>query len=354
MDFTRTDLYDYVLPEALIAQEPPENRGESRMLVLNRATGQCEITTIDAIADYLRPGDCMVFNDTKVMKARLFGRKNGTDEGARTEIFLLAVNPSQPTRWQCLLKPGKRLPPGSRIRLIDRANQFTEDWATVIERHDDGSGTIEFSSPDVPAIQERCGHIPLPPYIRRNDNDNDGERYQTVFARQSGAVAAPTAGLHFTPEILARIGNKGIQQVSVTLHVGLGTFRPVETDDLREHRMHREEFIITGEAAAGINAAHAAGGRVLAIGTTSVRVLESCADENGKLQPQLHHTEIFIYPPYRFKATDMLLTNFHLPKSTLLMLVSAFAGRELILEAYRQAIAAKMRFFSYGDCMLII
>lgn len=355
MDSTCTELYDYVLPEELIAQEPPRERGESRMLVLDRNTGNCEITSFSAIADFLRPSDCLVFNDTKVMKARMYGRKNGTQEGARAEILLLAVDPVIPSRWQCLLKPGKRLPPGSRIRLLDRNDEFSgDDWCTVVDRGDDGSYIVDFTISDVIGLQERCGHIPLPPYIRRADNDADGERYQTIFARQAGAVAAPTAGLHFTSQVLAQLCNKGVAQVNVTLHVGLGTFRPVEVKDLREHRMHSEECLLSPETAGRINAVRASSGRILAVGTTSVRVLESCSGADGILHPQRRHTDIFIYPPYRFKAVDMLLTNFHLPQSTLLMLVSAFAGRENVMAAYRLAIAERMRFFSYGDCMLIV
>jgi len=354
MDTTSTDYYDYQLPEELIAQEPPAHRGESRMLTLDRQSGQTSVTMFSALVDYLRPGDCLVFNDTKVMKARLYGRKNALPDGAKVEILLLSVDHLQPRRWSCLLKPGKRLPVGTRVQLIDHQGAFVADGGlTVLSKADDGAATVEFDSDRVFDLQEKCGHIPLPPYIRRDDNEADYERYQTIFARQAGAVAAPTAGLHFTQDVLDRLTAKGVLQANVTLHVGLGTFRPVEVADIRQHAMHFEECFISPETADRINQAKAAGGRILAVGTTSVRTLESCADEQGFLSSQSRNTNIFIYPPYRFKVVDMLLTNFHLPKSTLLMLVSALAGRDHVLAAYQTAIDERMRFFSYGDCMLI-
>jgi len=354
MNTTDIEYYDYSLPEELIAQEPPARRGESRMLALDRQTGDTVVTMFPRIVDYLRSGDCLVFNDTKVMKARLYGRKNGAEDGAQVEVLLLAVDQRNPKRWQCLLKPGKRLPVGTMVKLIDRNQHFVDgSELTVVAKDDDGSATVEFAGDRVFELQELCGHIPLPPYIHRADREADFERYQTIFARQAGAVAAPTAGLHFTQAVMDALTAKGVLTANVTLHVGLGTFRPVEETDIRQHRMHSEEYILTPETADKINRTKAAGGRILAVGTTSVRVLESCADEHGIVTPQRRHTNIFIYPPYRFKAVDLLLTNFHLPKSTLLMLVSALAGRDHILNAYQVAIANRMRFFSYGDCMLI-
>ncbi|MDD3118525.1 MAG: tRNA preQ1(34) S-adenosylmethionine ribosyltransferase-isomerase QueA [Victivallales bacterium] len=350
----RTDWFDYYLPEELIAQFPPEQRGASRMLVLHRETGAMTIRPFAAIVAYLRPGDCLVFNDTKVMRARMYGWKNGDPGAARIEILLLRPESSDGVRWQCLLKPGKRVRPGTRVRLVTAAGEFVgDDWFTVTAKNSDNSFTVAFSSSDNELLQQRYGHVPLPPYIRRADGDLDQDRYQTIFAREAGAVAAPTAGLHFTPEILAELAAKGVEQVNVTLHVGPGTFQPVAVADVSEHHMHTEQFILTEASAATINRVKAAGGRILAVGTTSVRVLESCAGDDGRVTPQTGATDIFIYPPYRPRVVDLLLTNFHLPKSTLIMLVSAFAGREHVLAAYRLAVEERMRFYSYGDCMLL-
>ncbi len=350
----RTDLFDFILPEELIAQFPPEKRGESRMLVLDRGSGAMDIHPFREIVDYLRPGDCLVFNDTKVMRARMYGLKNGEPGAARIEILLIRAESGDGSRWQCLLKPGKRVKPGTRVRLITAEGDFAgDDWFTVTAKNDDGSFTVEFNSADNFAIQERYGHMPLPPYIRRADAVQDVERYQTIFAREAGAVAAPTAGLHFTADVLATLAARGVEQVNVTLHVGPGTFKPVSVDDVTQHLMHTESFVLTAESAARINRVKDAGGRILAVGTTSVRVLESCAGADGKVLPQIGSTNIFIYPPYQPKVVDMLLTNFHLPKSTLIMLVSAFAGRENVLAAYELAIRERMRFYSYGDCMLL-
>ncbi len=350
----RTDLFDFYLPEELVAQFPPEKRGESRMLVLDRFSGDMEIRPFRAITEFLRPGDCLVFNDTKVMRARMYGIKNGEPGAARIEILLVRAESHDGFCWQCLLKPGKRVKPGTRVRLVTASGEFAgDDWFTVETKNDDGSFTVRFDSADNFALQERYGHMPLPPYIKRADAILDQERYQTIFAREAGAVAAPTAGLHFTAEVLDELSARGVEQVNVTLHVGPGTFKPVAVEDVTLHQMHTECFVLTETSAAAINRVKASGGRVMAVGTTSVRVLESCAGEDGRVIPQVGSTDIFIYPPYRPKVVDMLLTNFHLPKSTLIMLVSAFAGRENVLAAYELAVREKMRFYSYGDCMLL-
>lgn len=320
--------FDYRLPEELIAQRPPERRGESRMLVLHRESGRIEHRSFVDLPGYLRPEDLLVFNDTRVVPARFF-----SNDG-RMEILRLEALDA--TTWKCLARPGKRLRPGRTIAI-------GESTGTVTEVLEEGERVIRFD--EVPD-EEKHGHLALPPYIRRPEAAEDRERYQTVFARESGAIAAPTAGLHFSPETMAELPH-----AFVTLHVGLGTFRPVSAERIEDHRMHTERYELSAEAAGKINAA----GRVLAVGTTVVRVLESCAARGGvPLQPGRGETDIFIHPPHRFRAVDALLTNFHLPRSTLLMLVSAFAGREAVLEAYRQAVEERYRFFSYGDCMLIL
>jgi S-adenosylmethionine:tRNA ribosyltransferase-isomerase len=350
----RVELFDYDLPEELIAQRPPERRDASRMLVLDRTSGACEIRPFTAIAEYLEPGDVMIFNDTRVIRGRMFARKNGNPEGAKFELLLLGRTGGDPRRWKAMLKPGKRAAAGTFAALLDAAGRINGhgDGFTVIGRLDDAF-EIEFSAADTDRIQALYGHMPLPPYIHRTDEPADAERYQTVFARAPGAAAAPTAGLHFTPEILAALAVKGVHCRAVTLHVGAGTFKPVSAVNVEEHRMHAEEYELTTETAELVNAARASGRRVLAVGTTSVRVLESCADAGGHVTAGRGATEIFLYPPYRPRSVDLLLTNFHLPKSTLLMLVSTFAPRETVLSAYQLAIAEKMRFFSYGDCMLL-
>jgi len=354
-----TGLFDYVLPEELIAQRPAEKRDRSRMLALRRDSGAYELHDFADIVDFLRPGDALISNDTKVMKARMYGRKNGLPDGALFEILLIAPHPrgeARPgCRYQVMLKPGKRALPGTRVQLIDRAERLSPDAPsfTVAERLEDGTFAVDFDTPDQETLQEQYGHIPLPPYIKRRDEEKDFERYQTIFARVPGAVAAPTAGLHFTPDVLEKLRARGVAEGRVTLHVGPGTFKPVSTADLTMHKMHSERFELPAATAELINATHRRGGRVLAVGTTTVRTLESCCDEKGAVTPQSGETSIFLYPPYRPRAVDMLLTNFHLPKSTLLMLVSCFADREKVLEAYQYAIREKMRFYSYGDCMLL-
>ena len=356
----RTDLFDYQLPEELIAQRPAEKRDRSRMLVLNRTTGECVIREFADIVEYLSPGDLLVSNNTKVMRARMYGRKNGLPEGAHFEALLLNPHPTGEkvpgTRYQAMLKPGKRALPGTWVKLLDHKGDLLENAPgfTVAERLEDGTFVIDFDDADQEALQEKFGHIPLPPYIKRGDEGSDFERYQTIFAKVSGAVAAPTAGLHFTPDVIAELDCKGIVRSEVTLHVGAGTFKPVSEEIITDHKMHTERFVLSQATADLINSTRAAGKRVIAVGTTTVRTLESCAGEDGRVHAQSGATNIFLYPPYKPRAVDMLLTNFHLPKSTLLMLVSCFADREKVLKAYQTAIENQMRFYSYGDCMLFI
>ncbi|MFA6103285.1 MAG: tRNA preQ1(34) S-adenosylmethionine ribosyltransferase-isomerase QueA [Victivallaceae bacterium] len=350
-----TGLFDYHLPEELIAQYPAANRDDSRMLVLDRHTGECEIRRFTDIVNYLNPGDGIVFNNTRVMNARMYGIKNGTAGSAKVEIMLVSPADTARKKWKALIKPGKRTPPGTRVKLepSDINQAPGDDWLSVLEHLDDGTFMIEFDSADIDGIQQQYGHIPLPPYIRRKDSPADLERYQTIFAKAPGAVAAPTAGLHFTPEIMDALRAKGVKQAELTLHVGPGTFKPVSVEDVAQHKMHHEDFLLPETTVAMINSVHASGHKILAVGTTTVRVLESCIDSGGALLPRAGSTDIFLYPPYQPKAADMLLTNFHLPKSTLLMLVSTFADREKVLAAYELAKKAKMRFYSYGDCMLL-
>ncbi len=349
----KTELFDYNLPQELIAQYPADRRGESRMLVLDRNSGETGIHPFSDIVNYLNPGDLIVCNNTRVMNARLYGHKGGTADGAKIEALLTSVNPSG--NWKCLLKPGKRVRPGVRVKLLNRAGELLPENPsfTVLEHYDDGAFEIQFDTSDAEKMMEYCGHVPLPPYIKRGDETADFERYQTIFAERPGAVAAPTAGLHFTSDVMDRLIDKGIKSTAVTLHVGPGTFKPVEVDDVTEHKMHSENFELSEETADLINQTRQSGNRVVAIGTTTVRVLESCAAPDGTVTARSGWTDIFLYPPYKPRAVDMLLTNFHLPKSTLLMLVSTFASREHVMAAYKQAAAAKMRFYSYGDCMLL-
>lgn len=349
----RTDDFNYDLPEELIAQNPPEHRGTSRMLVLDPATSECKITTFDALADYLESGDTIAVNDTKVIRARLFAKK---DTGAEIEIFLLGlVDQSFDRRWHCMMRNAKRLAPGSiiRIYLADKIT-LSEYAAKLIEKRDDGTFTIEFITDDVDKTLRLCGHLPLPPYIKRDDAELDSERYQTIYAATPGAVAAPTAGLHFTDKTFEELKQKNIIRANLTLHVGAGTFKPVSVDNVQNHKMHFETYFLNDDASEKLNTARKNNKRILAVGTTSLRTLETCVDQNGMFAPRQGETDIFIYPPYRIKSADMLLTNFHLPKSTLLMLVSAFAGFDNIMKAYNIAIENRMRFFSYGDCMLIL
>ena len=349
-----TNLFDYDLPEELIAQYPADKRDASRMLVLDHKSGECEIHPFKDIVNYLEAGDGMIFNDTRVMSARMYGIKNGTEGSAKIELLLISSLDESQRTWNAMVKPGKRVRPETRIKLLDKngALNNNNDWVEVVEKCNDGSYIIRFDSDENDRLQNLYGHMPLPPYIKRDDESGDIERYQTVFAKEKGAVAAPTAGLHFTPEILKAISEKGITQAAVTLHVGPGTFRPVSVENALEHKMHTENFCLSAETAQTINSIHKNGHKVLAIGTTTVRVLESCV-KNKELIAKNGSTDIFLYPPYEPQAVDMLLTNFHLPKSTLLMLVSTFAPREMVLNAYEVAKKAKMRFYSYGDCMLL-
>ena len=339
----RQDFY-YDLPQELIAQDPLEDRSSSRLLVLDKKTGETQHHTFREIVNYLNPGDCLVINDTKVIPARLIGAKEET--GAKIEVLLLKRK--QNDVWETLVKPGRKAKPGTRISFGDGLLK-----GEVIDVVDEGNRLIRFEYDGIfEEILDRLGQMPLPPYITHQLKDKD--RYNTVYAAHQGSAAAPTAGLHFTPELLEEIGRKGVDIARVTLHVGLGTFRPVKVDDVENHHMHSEFYMIDEEAAEKINGAKARGGRVICVGTTSCRTIESAADENGRLKACSGWTEIFIYPGYTFKALDGLITNFHLPESTLIMLVSALAGREHVLAAYEEAVRERYRFFSFGDAMLII
>lgn len=336
----KSDFY-YNLPEELIAQTPVEPRDHSRMLVYDRETGEIEHKHFYDIIDYLKAGDVLVINDTKVLPARIYGVKEGT--GAKIE-FLLHKR-IRLDEWEVLVKPAKKATVGAVIRFSD------ELTATVTGYIGEGLRTVRFSYDGVfEDILSRVGEMPLPHYI--HERLSDGTRYQTVYARESGSSAAPTAGLHFTPELLQKIRDKGVEIVKVLLHVGLGTFRPVKAENILDHKMHSEYYCVTPEAAAAVNKAKAEGRRVIAVGTTSVRTLES-AWHDGKLNAESGETSIFIYPPYKFKAIDALITNFHLPESTLIMLVSAFMGRENALKMYECAVENKYRFFSFGDATFL-
>ena len=349
----RTDDFDYNLPEELIAQEPLKNRSESRMMVVDPLTGTCKIHTFSDLPDFMQQGDVVAVNDTKVIRARLFAMK---ETGARIEIFLLGLKNAQDGKtWNCFMKPAKRVTPGTSLQLYcyDGIN-FSGKSILLLEKRDDGVCTVQFEDDDVDQTLRLCGHLPLPPYIHRKDQDLDSERYQTVYARTPGAVAAPTAGLHFTPEIFRKLQDKGVRQAKLTLHVGAGTFQPVSATEIKDHKMHTEMYFLPQSTAGELNEARRNGHRILAVGTTSLRTLETCVKPDGLFDAAEGSTDIFIYPPRKVLSADMLLTNFHLPKSTLLMLVSAFAGTDLIREAYQLAIRERMRFFSYGDCMLIL
>lgn len=339
----RQDFY-YDLPEELIAQDPLEDRSSSRLLVLDKKTGETQHHTFREIVNYLNPGDCLVINDTKVIPARLIGAKEET--GAKIEVLLLKRK--QNDVWETLVKPGRKAKTGTRISFGDGLLK-----GEVIDVVDEGNRLIRFEYDGIfEEILDQLGQMPLPPYITHQLKDKD--RYNTVYAAHEGSAAAPTAGLHFTPELLEEIDRKGVDIARVTLHVGLGTFRPVKVEDVENHHMHSEFYMIDEKAAEKINGAKARGGRIICVGTTSCRTIESAADENGHLKACSGWTEIFIYPGYTFKALDGLITNFHLPESTLIMLVSALAGREHVLAAYEEAVRERYRFFSFGDAMLII
>lgn len=336
--------FDFDLPEELIAQRPVEPRDSSRLLVVRRSGGALEHRHFRDLVDFLRPGDALVVNETRVMPARLIGEREGTGGG----IEVLLLRRLERDRWETLVRPGKKARPGQRV--LFGGGMLV---GTVLETTEAGGRVVEFTYEGVfEAVLDRLGQMPLPPYI--HERLADPERYQTVFAREWGSAAAPTAGLHFTPDLLSRLQAMGVQVHKVLLHVGLGTFRPVQVEDVLTHKMHSEFYTVTPETAAALNRVRAAGGRIAAVGTTSVRTLETVTTPEGEVRPGQGWTDIFIYPGYRFKAVDLLLTNFHLPKSTLLMLVSALAGRERTLEAYEEAVRQRYRFFSFGDAMLIV
>ena len=334
--------YDYDLPEELIAQDPLEDRSSSRLMVLDRQTGDVEHRHFTDILEYLHPGDCLVINNTKVIPARLFGVKEDTQ--AKIEVLLLKRKEND--IWETLVKPGKKAKPGTKLVFGD--GLLTAEVVDVVE---EGNRLIQFHYDGIfEEILDQLGQMPLPPYITHQLKDKN--RYQTVYAKYDGSAAAPTAGLHFTKELLQKVKDMGVDIAEVTLHVGLGTFRPVKVENVLDHHMHSEFYMVSQEAADKINRAKESGHRVIAVGTTSTRTLEAAADENGRLHETSGWTEIFIYPGYQFKVIDALITNFHLPQSTLVMLVSALAGREHVLHAYEIAVKEKYRFFSFGDAML--
>ncbi len=338
---TRDFWYD--LPEELIAQTPLEQRDTSRLLVLDRETGSVSHKHFFDILDFLKPGDCLVMNDSRVLPARLLGNR---PTGGAVELLLLKDLGNK--KWECLAKPGRKLREGQEV--VFGNGELT---ATILEVKDDGNRVVEFHFEGIfLEVLERLGKMPLPPYIKAELADQ--ERYQTVYSREVGSAAAPTAGLHFTRELLEKIRDKGVKTAFVTLHVGLGTFRPVKAEEISEHHMHSELCMMSKETADLLNETKAAGGRVICVGTTSCRTLESLVNSDGTFEEKSEWTEIFIYPGYQFKAMDGLITNFHLPESTLVMLVSAFAGRENVLSAYEQAVQERYRFFSFGDAMCIL
>ncbi len=339
----KTHDFWYDLPEELIAQTPLEQRDSSRLCVLDRATGAVSHKHFYDIIDYLQPGDCLVMNDSRVLPARLLGHR---PTGGAVEVLLLRDLGDK--KWECLCKPGRKMQVGSEVIFGDG-----ELTATVVEVQESGNRVVEFHYEGIfLEVLERLGKMPLPPYIKAELADQ--ERYQTVYSREVGSAAAPTAGLHFTNELLDQIRAKGIKTAFVTLHVGLGTFRPVKAENVLEHHMHSELCMISDETASVLNETKAAGGRIICVGTTSCRTLESLVNEDGSFEAKSKWTEIFIYPGYRFKAMQGLITNFHLPESTLVMLVSAFAGRENVLNAYNEAVKERYRFFSFGDAMCIM
>ncbi len=339
----KTSDFYYDLPEELIAQTPLERRDASRLMVLDRRTGEVTHRHFYDIVEYLQPGDCLVMNDSRVLPARLMGRR---PTGGVVEVLLLRDLGDK--CWECLCKPGRKMQPGNQVIFGDG-----ELTATVREVREDGNRVVEFHYEGIfLEILERLGKMPLPPYIKAELKDQ--ERYQTVYSREVGSAAAPTAGLHFTQELLDKIRAKGVSTAFVTLHVGLGTFRPVKAEEITDHHMHSELCMMNQETADLLNATRARGGRIICVGTTSCRTLESLVNPDGSFCAGSKWTEIFIYPGYTFKAMDGLITNFHLPESTLVMLVSAFAGREHILAAYKQAVEQRYRFFSFGDAMCIL
>ena len=340
--------FDYALPAGLVASRPAQRRDASRLLVLDRSTGELEDRRFADLPGYLRAGDALVVNDTRVFAARLLGRK---PTGARAEVLLLRPLPEEDDGrvWQALVRPGGKLKPGRVVRVGDDLQVRIDDSFA------DGSRRVSLVGEGDPwSLIERHGRVPLPPYISRESDAGDRERYQTVYAREPGSVAAPTAGLHFTAALLERVEARGVSVVPITLHVGVGTFRPVDAERLSDHVLHPERYAVSREAADRLNAARSSGGKVWAVGTTSARTLESVTDEAGVVHAGADWTNLFIHPPFRFRCVDGLLTNFHLPRSTLLMLVAAFAGLDPVLDAYRHAIRLRYRFYSYGDAMLVL
>lgn len=342
-DNLKTNNYWYDLPEELIAQTPLERRDTSRLMVLDRNTGKISHKHFYDIIDYLNPGDCLVMNDSRVLPARLLGHRL---TGGAVEVLLLRDLGNK--KWECLCKPGRKMQVGNEVTFGNG-----ELRAVVTEVKEDGNRIVEFQYEGIfLEVLERLGKMPLPPYIKEELHDQ--ERYQTVYSREVGSAAAPTAGLHFTNELLEKIREKGVQTAFVTLHVGLGTFRPVKAENIVEHHMHSELCMISKETAAILNETKQRGGRVICVGTTSCRTLESLVNEDGSFEEKSKWTEIFIYPGYTFKAMDGLITNFHLPESTLVMLVSAFAGRDHVIGAYEEAVKERYRFFSFGDAMTVL
>ena len=356
--------FDYLLPAGLIAQEPLPDRAAARLLRLDRPTGALEDQCFREFPELLRGGDLVVFNNTRVFPARLYGRRSGSkaqplsphNPAAReflkgqVEVLLTKQIAHDPNEWECLVRPGRKIGVGERLFF----GQGDELAAEVVARGDFGERRLRFDpAPDFFERIERLGHVPLPPYISREDRPADRERYQTVYARERGSVAAPTAGLHFTPEILGRLKERGIETAEITLHVGLGTFQPVRVQNVAEHKLHSEAFSISAEAAERINRALDENRRVVAVGTTTVRTLEYATSISGRVQPGSGEANLFIYPGFQFRVVGAILTNFHLPQSTLLMLVCAFEGRNQVLAAYRHAVQKRYRFYSYGDCMFV-
>ena len=349
--------FAFLLPPELIAQEPPAVRGSSRLLHLNRSTGARVHTTIDQFATCLDEGDVVVLNDTKVFPARLLGRRDPS--GGAVECFLVNRVSSEAAgtqeTWQALVHPGQKLPPGARMAFDDDGSDVLQ--GEVLERHFHGRRLVRLWTIDgrsVTEVVDAIGHVPLPPYIKRDDRVDDRDRYQTVFARERGSIAAPTAGLHFTPQILEHLESRGVVAVYITLHVGYGTFQPVRAEHVEDHRLEPEHYEVPERTVAVIEAARSRGKRIVAVGTTTTRTLEAVAHENGgRLVAGAGATDVFIYPGFRFQVVTGLVTNFHLPGSSLIMLVAAFAGRQVVLDAYAEAIARRYRFYSYGDAMLI-
>jgi S-adenosylmethionine:tRNA ribosyltransferase-isomerase len=355
--------FDYRLPEELIAQEPLATREASRLLHLDRHSGEAQDLCFRDFPELLHPGDLVVFNNTRVFPARLYGHRSGSKSqplSARNpasrdflqgqiEVLLTRQLSQEPNEWECLVRPGRKIGVGEKLFFGHQ-----ELVAEVVHRGTFGERRIQFGPvANFFELIERFGHVPLPPYISREDSQSDRDRYQTVYARERGSVAAPTAGLHFTPEILSRLKRRGVETAEITLHVGLGTFQPVRVEKVEEHRLHSESYSISAEAAASVNRALEEKRRVVAVGTTTVRTLEYAAKDSGQLQAGRGEADLFIYPGFNFRVVSAMLTNFHLPQSTLLMLVCAFAGKEQVLAAYRHAVAERYRFYSYGDCMFV-